>query len=432
VTNKLVGRKSADAFGLEVPKSKMTKQDQKFDEALCADTVEERLHWNLLAEARNIGMVQKQVASMIKFGSLPPIRCLCGAKSVYHPCQATPPQLVMYWNMKGLDMVQKCNCVLHDYVSKDMPMHPTPEQLAKNKGRKVVIPNQHGLLDSVNPKVPGKSDTKTQPNSPKIPSLMDIVVPPPQRVISPLRVTEEVAKVEQPHSKSVKKNAPLAIRHKVIIQKTEAEPVYGKLTPITEEGEEHQLVIEERREGNGVGIVHAPQRRQEPPTIIVPPAAEAIVIERNCEITRKATLWNRVVLAKQPSRFNFNTIIGNHHIGQLVLRKDQKSHTTVPDSYYDEKLANYLLREKFASYKDRKETLDHMTKLARKYLQEFKVDFINYTPQQVIIHNATIQKIVDECTIGFILAQDTANKERSRVKLWWYKMCRSNQYASKN
>lgn len=427
VTNKLVGRKSAGELGLEVPRSTMTKhKTPPVDATLCQDTIEERLHWNLLAAATNIGSVQKQVAAMTKFGSLPPIKCLCGAKSIFHPCIATPNELFIYWNKNGLDMIAKCDCNLHVLVSNDMPMHPTPEQLAKYSGGKVKS-NTQIALDSVAPIVLQNRSTKALVDRTKIPPLMSLKTRPP-----PCRAIEKIAKVETVSTKPVGKQTPFAMELKTLDQAIEGKLAEIKqLESITEEPTE-ELITHIYHQVAGEEKINPPRLRQEPPTIIVRPPEQAIEIPHDAELTRRATPWNRTVWAKQPSRFTFNTIIGNHHIGRLAARKDQKCKVTVPDTYYDERLANYLLREKFASYKDRKETLDHMTKLARKYLQEQKVDFISYTPLQVIIHNATIQKIVDEETTPFILAQETANKERSRVKLWWNKLCRSNQYASKN
>lgn len=145
---------------------------------------------------------------------------------------------------------------------------------------------------------------------------------------------------------------------------------------------------------------------QEPPQDYVPPPERPY-------IERPAKWYNRLLFNKESSKIYLDTL-DQRKVGRLTIRKDNDGlGETVPSTLIDDKLRIYLLMQKWPEYKTRAATLDHMSKLARKYYpDELKVTFSSLTPEQVIRHHVTVQKVVDEHFVPFLLASEVPEDDR--------------------
>jgi hypothetical protein len=132
-------------------------------------------------------------------------------------------------------------------------------------------------------------------------------------------------------------------------------------------------------------------------------------------IQRKACLRKRLLLDKQPSKFDFNAQ-QNLNIGRLIHRKQGDGRNlTIPEQCVHVDLFNYLRMNKFSRYANRQETLDHMEKLGRKFWkEEAGVEFTSMSAQDVNLHFATVQKATDERANTFLLAPEHQELSRSR------------------
>jgi len=146
--------------------------------------------------------------------------------------------------------------------------------------------------------------------------------------------------------------------------------------------------------------------QQQPPPDYVPPPTRPY-------IERPAKWYNRLLFNKEPSKVYLDTL-DQRKIGRLTIKKDNDGlGETVPSSLIDDKLRIYLLMQKWPEYKTRAATLDHMSKLARKYYpDELKVTFSSLTAEQVTRHYITVQKVVDEHFVPFLLASEVPEDDR--------------------
>jgi len=68
---------------------------------------------------------------------------------------------------------------------------------------------------------------------------------------------------------------------------------------------------------------------------------------------------------------------------------------------------------KWPAYSTREAALEHMTKMGRKYYpDELNKKFSDLTPDEIISHNVTVQKVTDEHFVPFLLAKETPEDDR--------------------
>jgi hypothetical protein len=141
------------------------------------------------------------------------------------------------------------------------------------------------------------------------------------------------------------------------------------------------------------------------------------------KIVRKPRWYNRL-LGKKQSEYVLNQHLKNHNIGRLLERKDQSHTMTVPDNLVNKSQLNYLIIHKFSAYTNRNECLEHMRKLSQKYLANEKIKFESFTPMELNVYLATIQKATDESFTRFMYAEESMDKGRHRKPVF----ARTNQY----
>jgi len=139
-------------------------------------------------------------------------------------------------------------------------------------------------------------------------------------------------------------------------------------------------------------------------------------------IWRKSPWWRRLIFKETPSRLEIDRH-DNLHIGTLAKHKHCPNGLTTGEEMVIPELQSYLLMSKFSTYSSRKETLDHMEKIGRKFWRdEKKIDFGKLEPQMVNRHLITVQKVVDERTSSYLLAQEDQSISRKRrfrnLKFW--------------
>jgi len=139
-------------------------------------------------------------------------------------------------------------------------------------------------------------------------------------------------------------------------------------------------------------------------------------------IWRKSPWWRRLIFKELPSRLELDRS-DNLHIGTLAKYKRCPDGLTTGQDQVIPELQSYLLMSKFSHYSSRKETLDHLEKLARKYWKdEKKTDFGKLSPLMVNRHFITLQKVVDEQTTPYLLAEEVqsiSRKQRFRNLAFW-------------
>lgn len=150
-----------------------------------------------------------------------------------------------------------------------------------------------------------------------------------------------------------------------------------------------------------------------PEAIIATAPIEYIPPENRPFIIRKACWYNRLLFNKEPSKIYLDTL-DQRKVGRLTVKKDNDGiGETVPSTLINEKLRIYLLMQKWPEYKNRAAAVDHITKLARKYYpDELKIQFSSLTPDQVTSHYVTVQKVVDEKFVPFLLASESPEADR--------------------
>lgn len=131
-------------------------------------------------------------------------------------------------------------------------------------------------------------------------------------------------------------------------------------------------------------------------------------------IWRKSPWWRRLIFKEEPSRLEIDRH-DNLHIGTLAKHKHCPNGLTTGQEQVIPELQSYLMMSKFAHYSSRKEILDHMEKTGRKYWRdERKLEFGKLPAQLVNRHFITIQKVVDEKTSAYLLAEEEQNISRKR------------------
>jgi hypothetical protein len=147
-----------------------------------------------------------------------------------------------------------------------------------------------------------------------------------------------------------------------------------------------------------------------PSTVIIDIPAPAPYIHRNPS-------WYKRLFCRS-SRFEFGKK-NNHNIGDIVTNKTNVDRTTIPDHFIHDQLYNYLVIHKFANYKTRDEKVDHMRKLATKWLYEMEIKYDKFTALELHKHLLTIQKASDEVDTKFLYEFEDPNFSRcclSRIR----------------
>lgn len=133
-------------------------------------------------------------------------------------------------------------------------------------------------------------------------------------------------------------------------------------------------------------------------------------------IKRKAGFFGRLFWNESHSKFDMSHL-QNLEIGELSLKKNHNrgGKLTVPENCVDPEMFSYLMINKFSVYENRDACVDHISKLARKYwTDEKRVKLSGLTGEQVNIHFATVQKVVDERATRFLLAQEDQELDRRK------------------
>ena len=145
-----------------------------------------------------------------------------------------------------------------------------------------------------------------------------------------------------------------------------------------------------------------------------------ICSEETCE-SFESKWYNRFLFAKKPSTFDFNKPI-NREIGRLSDHKEQKFGTTIPDDKMDMELYTYLIFHKMVSYPSRTVKLEHLSKVAQKYMNERKGSLSIYPMEYVHRYHMTIQRATDEVDSAFLLKRDTVEQDR---RGGWFKFIKT-------
>jgi len=146
-----------------------------------------------------------------------------------------------------------------------------------------------------------------------------------------------------------------------------------------------------------------------PPKATPPPDGKAT--KTSDVIIRKSTWYNRLLFNKKPSKFDFTKPI-NREIGQLSKHKEQDYGTTLPDDKMDMALYSYLLLHKMVKYPSRDVKLEHLSKIAQKYLNEQKEPLSQRSATYIHCYRLTIQRATDEVDGDFLLKKDTTEYDR--------------------
>lgn len=140
-------------------------------------------------------------------------------------------------------------------------------------------------------------------------------------------------------------------------------------------------------------------------------------IEDSSIVKRKAKWYNRLIFNKKPSTFDFNKPI-NREIGRLTKHKEQAFGTTMPDGQMDMALYSYLLLHKMVAYPNRQCKLEHLSKVAQKYLNEQAKPLTSHPPAYIHRYRMTIQRATDEVDGEFLFKKDTTEYDR---RAGWFK-----------
>jgi len=134
------------------------------------------------------------------------------------------------------------------------------------------------------------------------------------------------------------------------------------------------------------------------------PLPEVRIQQRNTEKKAKLIRFEPNIL-NEALGWRHSTIdldvLNNHYTGDLSALKNQKR--LVSDEYMDENLYRYLLASKFNGYNNRKECLDHMSKVAIKYLNENNIKIETQSNYYINRYKITVQKATDELDTKFFL-----------------------------
>jgi hypothetical protein len=140
------------------------------------------------------------------------------------------------------------------------------------------------------------------------------------------------------------------------------------------------------------------------------------VVEDQLRIVKKAGYINRALFNKSDAIIDLKTL-SNVNMGDDFLRRKAMRATklVVPNNLVLDELYTYLVINKFSSYKSRQECLEHLEKLGRKYWSDVvKISYDKLTVEQLNRHYITVQKAVDERTVGVLLAEEKQDVERRR------------------
>jgi hypothetical protein len=127
---------------------------------------------------------------------------------------------------------------------------------------------------------------------------------------------------------------------------------------------------------------------------------------------KKSTLARRLIFNEKPSVFMIDEHI-NHESGTLSEHKNDEKRL-IPDEYLDEKLFITLRMGLAPTYPNRASKLDHVNKLANKYLSVNNIKVTNMSPKDVNIHKITIQKVVDMRDDNLLLSEQQQEKCRKQ------------------
>jgi predicted Fe-S protein YdhL (DUF1289 family) len=163
-----------------------------------------------------------------------------------------------------------------------------------------------------------------------------------------------------------------------------------------------------------------------PPEVpLPPPVAPAFVV------TQRPSLLKRILFKQKDAKVATNLLV-NHEMDTMIKHKNDKEtivgaligkkiQERIPDNLIWEELFIYLRVQSFPAYPDRKSKLEHMDKLAKKYLAINDIDLTSNDIHMVNRFKITIQKATDQNDDDFFLAKQTQQTSlRQRFGRAWF------------
>jgi len=132
----------------------------------------------------------------------------------------------------------------------------------------------------------------------------------------------------------------------------------------------------------------------------------------------RARWWNRCIFGEVDREYNADENF-NRRMGKNLRKEKQKGHVLIPDDWIMEDLYCHLRLMLLSEYPDRRSKLDHMTKTARKWVLENKIQLDS--SRKIDSFRLTIQKVVDQRTDDFLSLPDADEEEVRRKRftgLW--------------
>jgi hypothetical protein len=130
-------------------------------------------------------------------------------------------------------------------------------------------------------------------------------------------------------------------------------------------------------------------------------------------VRHTGSLWQRLIRMEQ-SVYDFDELLNNNKIGELLPKKNQATRMTVPNDFIFDSLFKHLITMKYpVGYKSRDEKLSHMFKLAQKFTKDNKMAIVENSDVNKLY--ATIQKACDEECSNFMYAYESQQKARQTI-----------------
>jgi len=153
------------------------------------------------------------------------------------------------------------------------------------------------------------------------------------------------------------------------------------------------------------------------------PAVEVAVPQDMGVLHIRASWWARLIFNTRDSTYDPKNLI-NHDIGDIYDAKTHSQHhTIIPDKFaldWFSDLYTHLRANAFCTYPSRSIKLDHMHKLALKWLrEEDKFSPCDMKPEQLAAFQSVIQKVTDELDSNLLYAETVPKTRRERFTRPW-------------